>query len=56
MTKSKKTIMEIAEEHWTWIDGVLYQQRLIERKLYIDAFVHGYKHGEEARKREVMPI
>jgi hypothetical protein len=47
MDKSPK---QLAEEHWAWIESILYQQRLMEKKLFIDAFVHGFKHGVEAQQ------
>lgn len=46
MTKPKKTASQLAHEHWDWLESVLATQRLIERQLFIDAFVHGYKHSE----------
>jgi len=30
----------LAEDHWNWLEGVC-------RIMYIDAFIHGYKHGKE---------
>ncbi len=28
----------LAEEHWAWLESLLH-------KVYVDAMVHGYKHG-----------
>ena len=50
MTKPNKTPRQLAEEHWNYIELLLFQQRLIEKKLFIDAFIHGYKHGKESKK------
>ncbi len=50
MTKPKKTSLGLAQEHWAWLQSILDNQRGMERKLFIDAFVHGYKHGEDSRK------
>jgi len=47
MTKKAKTSLELAQEHWTWLQGVLDKQREMERRLFIDAFIHGFKHGKE---------
>uniref|UniRef100_A0A6M3KXL8 Uncharacterized protein n=1 Tax=viral metagenome TaxID=1070528 RepID=A0A6M3KXL8_9ZZZZ len=33
---------ETAEEHWQWLESLLH-------KIYVDAMVHGMKHGEEAQ-------
>lgn len=49
MTKADKRIEQLqritpeqlAEAHWVWLESLL-------RKLYVDAFLHGYKHGLEA--------
>lgn len=46
----EKTALELAQEHWSWLLEVLDKQREMERKLFIDAFVHGFKHGKEMRK------
>ena len=35
----------IAEEHWLWLETLLH-------KLYVDAFVHGYKHAEKERREK----
>jgi len=43
----KKTPLELAQEHWTWLQSILDKQREMERKIAIDFFVHGYKHGHE---------
>ena len=50
MTKRKETPRQLAEEHWQWIDTLLSQQRLMEKKLFIDAFIHGYKHSKEGKR------
>ncbi|KKN74178.1 hypothetical protein LCGC14_0392640 [marine sediment metagenome] len=50
MTKPKQTPKELAEEHWGWIESLLYQQRQMEKKLFIDAFVHGFKHGRKDKQ------
>ncbi len=31
---------DIAEEHWAWLESLLH-------KIYVDAMVHGIKHGKE---------
>ena len=38
-----KTPRELAEEHWTWLETVLH-------KMYVDAFIHGYKHGKHDKE------
>ena len=39
----EKTPAKLAVEHWSWLESVL-------SKIYCDAFIHGYKHGEESNK------
>ncbi len=50
MTKKIKTSLEQAQEHWNWLKEILNEQRTMERKLYISAFLHGFKHGKEEKK------
>ena len=33
----------LAEEHWLWLESLLH-------RVYVDAMVHGYKHGQEAKE------
>ena len=40
--KAKK----LAEEHWKWLESWLHI-------VYVDAFIHGYKHAVEDLKSEV---
>jgi len=40
MTKSEAR--KLAEQHAEWLFPFI-------KKVYIDAFIHGYKHGEEAK-------
>ncbi len=35
---------KLAELHWKWLEGLL-------RKVYVDAMVHGIKHGEAKRNK-----
>lgn len=41
--RDKKIAETLAEEHWEWLEKVL-------RRIYTDAFTHGYKHGVERDK------
>ena len=34
---------KLAQEHWAWLVTLL-------EKIYVDAFIHGYKHGQEDKK------
>jgi len=47
MTKPKKTPRQLAEEHWGWLESLL-------RKIFIDAFIHGYKHSQQEVKDEAV--
>jgi hypothetical protein len=39
------TSKKLADEHWAWLESLL-------RKVYTDAFVHGYKHGKEDKNND----
>jgi len=50
MTKPKeKSSRQLAEEHWIWLESLLSKQKEMEKKLFVDAFIHGYKHAKEGR-------
>ncbi len=40
---TKEEAKILAEEHWVWVETWLHL-------MYVDAFVHGYKHGQAAVK------
>ena len=40
-----KTFDEEAEAHWKWLESLVH-------KVYVDAMVHGYKHGYDDAKKE----
>lgn len=33
-----KAAHELAEQHWEWLESILH-------KIYVDAMIHGIKHG-----------
>lgn len=37
--EAQRIARELAEEHWMWVERWLHM-------VYVDAFVHGYKHGK----------
>lgn len=41
-TTFEDAIRQLAEEHWEWLEAILH-------KIYVDALIHGYKHGKEAK-------
>ena len=41
-----KTPQQLAEEHWE------FQERWLHM-VFVDSFVHGYKHGQEDAKKVV---
>lgn len=44
MTDEERTKAEkLAEEHWEWFEIWLH-------KMFVDAFIHGYKHAKEDGK------
>jgi len=42
---SQEKARELAEQHWKWVETWLHI-------VYVDAFVHGYKHGVEDTRGE----
>ncbi len=36
---------ELAEAHWEWLESLLH-------KIYVDAIVHGIKHGQEEKSND----
>lgn len=51
MTPPKKTPKQMAEEHWDWLESILELQHrnymVLLRKVAMDEFVHGFKHGRK---------
>jgi len=45
----------LAEDHWDWMAGLLRTLPGVELNvdtleyIYVTAFIHGYKHGEESK-------
>ena len=38
-------IRQVATEHWGYTKKVLMDMARLSETLYIEAFIHGYKHG-----------
>jgi len=36
---NEKEVKELAEDHWKYVESICH-------KMYVDAFIHGWKHGE----------
>ena len=47
MPKPQKTPRQLAEEHVEWLIDILVP---IIRRVGIEEFTHGYKHGQRSRK------
>lgn len=50
MKPAKKTPYRLAIEHWAWLEVLLQQQIIMEKKLFISGFIQGYEHGKEDKK------
>ena len=46
ITEEKPEGTELAETHWKWLEGTLHL-------IYVDAMVHGVKHGREIKEAEM---
>ena len=55
---SPEEARKLAEEHWAWLESVLdtasAKTDTLHGKLYVDAFIHGAKHGQDTQERRVM--
>ena len=51
-----KTPSQLADEHWDWIEGIIFTQMKLAMKLFKDGLVHGYKHRDkEIKDARVRP-
>ena len=41
---------KIGEEHWNWIEQVLANRQNETKHMFIEGFVHGFKHGKDSLK------
>ena len=48
MNKGKK----LAEQHWAWIESVLANRQVETKHMFIEGFIHGYKHGLQGGKKK----
>lgn len=44
---SPEDVRQVATEHWEYTEKVLSKMAQLGKTLYIEAFIHGYKHGLE---------
>ena len=51
-TPRKKSPMELAEDHWAWIEALMEKRQAETKYMFLEGFVHGYKHGKEDRKKK----
>ncbi len=48
MTKPiRKSPTQLADEHWIWLEGIIFTQMKLTMRLFKDGFVHGYKHRDK---------
>ena len=40
---------QLANEHWAWIEQVLANRQTETKHMFIEGFLHGYKHGKESK-------
>ena len=40
---------QLAEEHWAWIESVLADRQQETKHMFIEGFIHGFKHGKEEK-------
>lgn len=56
VNKIEDKVRELAETHWKWVRSLIegFEEANISdiewaqrEQLFVDAFIHGYKHGKE---------
>ncbi len=47
MTETNKTPMQLADEHWAYIETIILEDLRMKMLLYKTAFIHGYRHGKD---------
>ena len=45
MTDEEKS-RKLGEEHWAWIEAVLANRQEETKHMFIEGFIHGFKHGK----------
>ncbi len=43
-------LCHLAEEHWDYTEQIILHQLELTHRLYVEAMIHGYKHGKEDSK------
>ena len=44
--KSETDVRDEAEAHWEYTDKIIQDVLRLVRTAYIEAFIHGFKHGK----------
>jgi len=52
---NEQEIKESAEKHWEYTAEVISRMLELSKYLYVEAMIHGYKHGVTDTKEEVKP-
>lgn len=53
MEKWEKKVEEQAWGHWDFIKKILCASQKITEFLYVEAFIHGYKHAKEDKENDL---
>jgi len=51
MTKQEEA-RELAEKHWKYTEQIILHQLELTHYLYVEAMIHGIKHGEGNKKAQ----
>lgn len=52
MPISEQEARKIAEAHWEYTEAILIKELEQKHFLYVEAMVHGIKHGQESKDAE----
>lgn len=48
--KTDKEIRKLAEAHWEYTERIILYQLELMHFLYVEAMIHGFKHGQRIGK------
>ncbi len=47
-----KTPIQLASEHWEFIETMVFTQMKLTMLLFREGFIHGYRHGKENKNEK----
>lgn len=50
--RTEHEIETLAFKHWAFVEKILDRERQMAKMLYVEAMIHGFKHGREDREND----